>query len=88
MFRTYPSLPLPPSQLEFTNLKLLPTWESLTWLEGIFLINSRLIYSTFYKKKGGALNPGRIVGVIVSYIGLLGAIGVFGVNFWQNYLKK
>ena len=42
----------------------------------------------FYKKKGGALNPGRIVGVIVSYLGLLGAIGVFGVNFWQNYLKK
>lgn len=42
----------------------------------------------FYKKKGGALNPGRIIGVVISYISLLGAIGVFGVNFWKSYLKN
>jgi hypothetical protein len=57
------------------------------WKVLVFL-TKRLIYSTFYKKKGGALNPGRIVGVIISYLGLLGAIGVFGVNFWKNYLNK
>jgi hypothetical protein len=47
-----------------------------------------MLYSTFYKKKGGALNKGRIAGVAISYIGLLGVIGVFGYNFWKGQSWK
>ena len=71
-----------------TSQKLQPTLVSFTFSEGDFMFIVRLLYSIFYKKKGGALNKGRIAGVAITYIGFLGAIGVFTVNFYKNYWTK
>ncbi len=37
----------------------------------------RLLYSLFYKKKGGALNKLRMAGAIVCFVSLLASSGVF-----------
>jgi len=46
------------------------------------------LYSFFYKREGGALNKGRMVGALVSFVCVLASSGVFFWNFYKNTWGK
>jgi len=52
-------------------------------LDGTDYFYLRLIYSIFYKKSKGALNPGRIAGIAICYLSTFAAIGAFAWKYLQ-----
>ena len=53
-------------------------------LVGLLYIFGRALYSFSYKKKKGALNKGRILGVVLSMSAIWINCGIFFYNFWKN----
>jgi hypothetical protein len=56
-------------------------------LEGKKINIFRLLYSIFYKKKGGAWNKARILGAAICFVALLTNTSLFSWNFFKSLSK-
>lgn len=45
------------------------------------------MYSMFYKKNGGAWNKGRIIGVVICMLSIIGNAAIFFKNLYKGYSK-
>lgn len=76
------------SHSDCTNPELLPISDWRSCLAGKYASIKRLLYATFYKRPGGALNKGRMAGAIICFFSLLTSTAYFGWNFYKNYWGK